>query len=68
MTRHHKSDLAYVWRAVITHRWPNGNEQIEYCGPYTAKGHIRSEYGYFGAENSIVYQRAKLDWETVEES
>lgn len=66
MARRHRPDLEYIWRAIITHRWPNGEEKVEYSGPFTAKGYMRPSYYSGSATTETVIQRSKLNWETVE--
>jgi hypothetical protein len=67
MARRHRPNLQYVWRSVITNRWPtNGMTKIEYAGPFTAEGYARNAVAhYHGAITEIVVQRSKLIWEDV---
>jgi hypothetical protein len=68
MARRHRPDLEYVWRAVVTNRYANGKEYVIHAGPYTAKGYIKTGGYWADADTTVVYQRSKLEWETVEEA
>lgn len=68
MARTHRPDLKYVYRGVITYRYPNGKEYVEYSGPYTAKGYIRAKHWRYhpSATTTTMIQRSELNWETIE--
>jgi len=66
MARTHRPDLPYVWRAIITNRYANGNPHTHYAGPYTAKGFATAAGKGWGPDAEVTIQRAQLDWEDFE--
>jgi hypothetical protein len=74
MARRHDPDHPYVWRAVVTHTWPNGKTYTQCCGPFSAKNHATASGnqeakpgwgGSAGRTSTIVVQRSPLVWEDV---
>jgi hypothetical protein len=73
MARRHDENHPYMWRAVVTHHWPNGHTRTTYCGPFMERNHA-SNSGSLEAKPgtrtegytaSILIQRAPLRWENV---
>lgn len=74
MARRHEADQPYVWRAVVTHTWPNGRAYTDYCGPFSAKGHAtasgkrEAKAGWgssVGRISTVEIQRSPLVWQDV---